>query len=162
MELKGLFHWLWQGTFERKSVQTSSSSVLKSCFLLKPCALSLLRLKLHGYAFFVGKSVVFYLLEGPEWRLHYWEDREEEKAQHPAGFEPASSLLQGMCSTAVLQPLPWCWRVDAENRFNLLLFVCLKINSTFGSLRNIFFAHYLFFVFASNINGRRVNSHAST
>ena len=33
-------------------------------------------------------------------------EREENKAQHPAGFEPMTALSRGMCSTAVLQPLP--------------------------------------------------------
>ena len=46
------------------------------------------------------------LLKGPELRTHYCEDREEKKAQHQVGFEPATSLLRGMRSTPVLQPLP--------------------------------------------------------
>ena len=46
------------------------------------------------------------LFEGPELRTHYWEDAEEKKAQHPAGFKPATSMLWGVRSTAVLQPLP--------------------------------------------------------
>ena len=29
-----------------------------------------------------------------------------EKAQRPAGFEPTTSLARGVCSTALLQPLP--------------------------------------------------------
>ena len=32
--------------------------------------------------------------------------RREKKAQHPAGFEPTTSLSQAVGSTAVLQPLP--------------------------------------------------------
>ena len=31
--------------------------------------------------FFVGKSVMLHLLEGPELRTRYWEDRKEKKAQ---------------------------------------------------------------------------------
>ena len=46
------------------------------------------------------------LLEGPELMTHNWEDREEKKAQHPAGFKPTTSLLWGVRSVAVLQPLP--------------------------------------------------------
>ena len=43
------------------------------------------------------------VLEGPELR----EDREEKKAQqHPGGFEPMLSLLQGVRSTTGLQSLP--------------------------------------------------------
>ena len=34
--------------------------------------------------------------------------RKEKKAQHPAGFKPTTSLLWGVHSTAVLQPLPCC------------------------------------------------------
>ena len=50
--------------------------------------------------------VVSHIPEGPELRMLYLEDREEKKAQHLMGFEPATSLLRGMRSTAVLQPLP--------------------------------------------------------
>ena len=32
--------------------------------------------------------------------------RKEKKAQHRVGIEPTTSLLEGMHSTAVLQPLP--------------------------------------------------------
>ena len=32
--------------------------------------------------------------------------RREEKKPRPAGLEPTASLSQGVCSTAVLQPLP--------------------------------------------------------
>ena len=41
--------------------------------------------------------------------LHLREGRDIEakkKAKQPAGFEPTTSLLHGVCSTAVLQPLP--------------------------------------------------------
>ena len=48
---------------------------------------------------------MLYLLEGPELRMHDWKDREEKKAQRLAGFEPTTSLLLGMRSTAVLQLL---------------------------------------------------------
>ena len=53
--------------------------------------------------FKIGKSVKLHILEGLELRMHYWEDREEKKAQHPAGFEPTTSLLQGVRSN-----LPLC------------------------------------------------------
>ena len=39
--------------------------------LLNPWVLSLLWLKLHGSAFFVGKLVVLHLLEGPGLRMQY-------------------------------------------------------------------------------------------
>ena len=57
--------------------------------------------------FFIGKPVVWHLLEGSELRTHFWEDGKEKKAQHWAWFEPMTSLLWGMPSTAVLQLLPW-------------------------------------------------------
>ena len=51
-----------------------------------------------------------HLLKVPELRMYYWEDGEEKKAQHPAGFEPTIYQLRGMRSTvAVLQPLPKSW-----------------------------------------------------
>ena len=59
--------------------------------------------------FFVGKSVVLPVLEGPKLRTHFWEGREEKKAQH-LGFEPTTFPLQGVCSTAVIQPLPRLWK----------------------------------------------------
>ena len=46
------------------------------------------------------------LLEGPELRTHYLEDREENISQHQVGFKPTTSQLQGVCSAVVLQPLP--------------------------------------------------------
>ena len=46
-----------------------------------------------------GKSVVLHLLEAPKLRKHYWEDREEKKAQHLADLNP---LLQGLRSISVL------------------------------------------------------------
>ena len=84
---------------------------LFSTFLLDLCLLSLLHLKLHSlaycYIFFIGKSVVLHPFEGPELRSYSWEDREEKKiAQHPAEFEPTTSLLRGVHSkTAVVQLL---------------------------------------------------------
>ena len=48
-------------------------------FLLNLCILSLLRLKLHSYAYFIEKSVVLNPLEGPELRTHFWVDREGGK-----------------------------------------------------------------------------------
>ena len=46
---------------------------------------------------------MLHLLEGPELSMHYGEDRDENNAQHTAGFEPMTSQLQGVCSTAALQ-----------------------------------------------------------
>ena len=43
--------------------------------------------------FIVGKSVMVNFFKGPELRMHYLEDREEIKAQHPVGFKPTTSLL---------------------------------------------------------------------
>ena len=42
-----------------------------SVLLLNLCILILLCLKLHGQAYFIGKSVVLKLLEGPEFRTHH-------------------------------------------------------------------------------------------
>ena len=57
------------------------------------------------------ESVVLHLFEGPELWTHYLEDRGERKAQHPAGFEPMTSLLWGVYYTAMLQPLPNFWNL---------------------------------------------------
>ena len=43
---------------------------------------------------------MLHLLEG-----HINEDRRRKKAKHPAGIEPTTSLLRGVCSASVLQPL---------------------------------------------------------
>ena len=47
---------------------------------------------------------MLHLQEGPELRMHYWWDRGDKKAQHPAGFEPTTSLSWGVRSSRVLQP----------------------------------------------------------
>ena len=47
------------------------------------------------------------LHEGPELWTHYWLDREQKKAKCPTGFKPTTSLSWGVCSTVVLQPLPF-------------------------------------------------------
>ena len=54
-------------------------------------------------------------------------DREEKNLQ-PAGFEPTTSLLHGMCSTAVLQPLTFAVGTWYQKfvRFCQLLFT--KVN----------------------------------
>ena len=57
-------------------------------------------------SYFYRKIWVLHLLEGPELTRHHWEDGEEKKAQHLAGFEPTASLLHGVRSTAVPQLLP--------------------------------------------------------
>ena len=44
----------------------SQISKLKQHLLLNLCILSLLCLKLHSEVYFIGKPVVFHLLEGPE------------------------------------------------------------------------------------------------
>ena len=51
-----------------------------------------------------------YLLEGPELRMHYWEDREEKKkAQDPAGFEPTTYTVMRhalyRCAKTIAQTL---------------------------------------------------------
>ena len=60
------------------------------------------------------------LLEGPELRMQYWEDREDKRAQLRAGFEPRTSLLSGVLSTAVLQPLTCCLILKIFRLFWLL------------------------------------------
>ena len=64
---------------------------------------------------------MLHLFEWPKLRTHYLEDREEKRAQHPAEFEPTNSLLQGMRSIAVLQPLTHfsnnlltCWFIGSS------------------------------------------------
>ena len=74
-------------------------------FLLNLCILSLLCLSCTAKLILWGKSVVLHLLKGPELKMHYWEDREEKKSPHSEGFELTISLLWGVRSTAVLQPL---------------------------------------------------------
>ena len=58
--------------------------------------------------FFVGKSVVFHLSEGPELRTHHPEDREKKiKSPAPGRIRTHDlSLLLGVRSAAVLQPMP--------------------------------------------------------
>ena len=69
-------------------------------FLFNPRILGLIGLKLLGLGYF------FHLFEGPEFRTHYREDREEKRAQRPAGFKPPTFLLRGVCFTSLLQTLP--------------------------------------------------------
>ena len=45
-------------------------------------------------------------------RRHFNEMIEKEAKKHAAEFEPASSQLQGVFSTAVLQQLPYSWKHD--------------------------------------------------
>ena len=47
-----------------------------------------------------------HILERPELRTHYWEDRE---AKNPAWFDSTISLLWGMRSATVLQLQPWAY-----------------------------------------------------
>ena len=72
----------------------------------------------------IGKSVVLHLLEEPELMTHYWEDGEEKKAQDLAGFEPMTSLLLGVRSTAVLHPQPTGVLRYFMNSFQLLKMYC--------------------------------------
>ena len=76
-----------------------------------------------GIHFFISQHTV---KDAPPWRtwlrtLHWW--RKVGKAQRPRGFEPTTSLFQGMCSTSVLQPRPmrtilvkWCSGANQERR----------------------------------------------
>ena len=95
---------------EGGSAKSEQNDTVRKCQCKKSFFLLKLTLPQASWLsiFFVGISVVLHLLEGLELRMHYWEDREEKKAHHPAGFESTTSLLRGMCSTAVLQPLPHC------------------------------------------------------
>ena len=63
----------------------------------------------------VGKSELLHLLEGPEFSTHNWEDREEKKAQHPVGFKPTTSLLQGVCLMLCYNQCPrFCLRLKTK------------------------------------------------
>ena len=68
-------------------------------FLLNPCVLSLLYLKLHSYAcIFPGKSVVMHLVrdlikDTPLIERDTEKERDNKKARHPAGYEPMTSLF---------------------------------------------------------------------
>ena len=54
--------------------------------------------------FFIGKSEVLHLHQGPELRMYYWYDREaKKKAQHPAGFEPMISWVFALLACALPQ-----------------------------------------------------------
>ena len=48
---------------------------------------------------------MLHLPKGPV-KGHITEARKRKKDQPQAGIEPTTSHLMGMCSTAVLQPLP--------------------------------------------------------
>ena len=48
--------------------------------------------------------MVVHIIEGPI--KDYLGIEREEKAHHPAGIKPTTSLFQGMHTTAVQQPLP--------------------------------------------------------
>ena len=50
--------------------------------------------------FFLGKSVVLHLHEGPELRMHFWEDREGEKPSNRQDLKP-----QPLCYAACTLPL---------------------------------------------------------
>ena len=58
----------------------------------------------------------------------------EEKAQHPAEFKPTITLLRGVCSTAVLQPLPQEMKVRPIRSFIILNFFPVSLASYFLTL----------------------------
>ena len=99
-----LFAAIWrQRTSKRMQFEILDSSFFAQSANIKLNLSQAARLSIY---FFIGKSVVLQLHEGPELRMDYWWDREEEKTQHPAGFKLTTSLSWGVRSTAVLQPLP--------------------------------------------------------
>ena len=57
---------------------------------------------------------MLHILEGPVLRTHYWW-KKKRKAQHLAVIEPMTSLLRGVRSTTVLQPLPISTTVNIRN-----------------------------------------------
>ena len=72
-------------------------------FLLNP---NLFVLRCMAKHISIGTPEVLHLNEGPELRTHYCWDREEIKAQHPAGFESTSSIIRRAlyyCATTTAQ-----------------------------------------------------------
>ena len=64
-------HKLVSFCLHRLDESQSQNALTNMPFLLNPCILSLIRLKLHGLVYFLGKSIVLHLFEGPELRTHY-------------------------------------------------------------------------------------------
>ena len=89
--------------------------------------------------FFIGKSLWLFKYFSKENKLcctsvrdliiyAILNDREDKKkAQHPAAFAPMTSLSRGVCSTTVLQPLPY---------FDLLTFGKITSKLSFPSLQS--------------------------
>ena len=50
---------------------------------------------------------MLHLHEGPELRTHFWWDREEKKAQYPAGFD-LSAMRRALYLCATATALDWC------------------------------------------------------
>ena len=77
--------------------------------LMEPVLAQAARLGIHFKNIFLSPHTV---RDAPPWgtwlrALHWWRDRKKKKiARHVVGFEPTTSLFQGVCSTAVLQPRP--------------------------------------------------------
>ena len=61
---------------------------------------------------FYRKSLVLYRSDGPELLTHSCEVKKAEK-KGLAGFELTTSWLRGVCSTVVLQPLPF-YKIRSE------------------------------------------------
>ena len=111
-----LIHWKY---FKRVRLSLVTGDLFAQYLLIKLALPEAAQLSLV----LIGKSVALHLLEEPELMTHYWEDGEEKKAQDLAGFEPMTSLLQGVRSTAVLHPLPGVLRYFMSS-FQLLKMYC--------------------------------------
>ena len=88
------------------------------CFFLNPCIASPQAARLS--IFFVGKSVLLYLLEEPELRMHYEEDREEERSPAPGRIRAHNiSVLRCalfLCAITASQQHPVYWAAVVAQR----------------------------------------------
>ena len=69
------------------------------------------QLGIHFFNFFHDTRLEIHLPEGPDYGYStgegkYEEIEELEKSPSPTGFEPTTSRLRGVCSTAMLQKCP--------------------------------------------------------
>ena len=87
-------------------------------FFLNPCIASPQAARLS--IFFVGKSVLLYLLEEPELRMHYEEDREEERSPAPGRIRAHNiSVLRCalfLCAITAAQQHPVNWAAVVAQR----------------------------------------------
>ena len=58
----------------------------------------------------IGKSVVLHLLEGPELKKHYWDNREEEKASTGQHSNPHPLCYEAWALPLCYNRCPWKWR----------------------------------------------------